>query len=135
MQNWTSVRGFSNPPWCLIHHCLTKLKKQTAQMVLITPLWKTQPWYPILLELLEEDTSPTRSRGNASGARIFNATRSVTTSCLRQSYSSGGFSPQASDLILASGPIEDVVNFLAGLFKDGYQYQSLCISLSDVINS
>ena len=54
MQNWAAYRGFANPPWCLIHRCLTKLKKQTARMVLITPLWKTQPWYPLLLELLED---------------------------------------------------------------------------------
>ena len=53
-QNWAAYRGFANPPWCLIHRCLTKLKKQTARMVLITPLWKTQPWYPLLLELLED---------------------------------------------------------------------------------
>ena len=54
MQNWVAVRGFANPLWCLIHRCLTKLKKQTARMVLITPLWKIQPWYPLLLELLED---------------------------------------------------------------------------------
>ena len=54
MQNWAAYRGFANPPWCLIHRCLTKLKKQTARMVLITPLWKTQSWYPLLLELLED---------------------------------------------------------------------------------
>ena len=53
-QNWAAFRGFANPPWCLIHRCLSKLKKQTARMVLITPLWKTQPWYPLLLELLED---------------------------------------------------------------------------------
>ena len=54
MQNWAAYRGFANPPWCLIHRCLTKLKKQTARMVFITPLWKTQPWCPLLLELLED---------------------------------------------------------------------------------
>ena len=73
---------------------------------------------------------------------------------LRQSYASRGISPQGSDLMLASwrdktnssygssfskwaswcqqrgrdpltGPIEDVVNFLAYLFSEGYKYQSL----------
>ena len=72
----------------------------------------------------------------------------------RQSYSSQGLSSEASDLMLASwrdktnsnygssfskwagwcqrrvrnphsGPVADVVNFLAGLFSQGYQYQSL----------
>ena len=73
---------------------------------------------------------------------------------LRQSYASRGISAEASDLMLRSwrektnsnyassfsrwaswcqqrgrdplaGPIEDVVNFLAGLYSEGYQYQSL----------
>ena len=73
---------------------------------------------------------------------------------LRQSYSSQGLSSEASDLMLASwrdktnsnygssfakwaglcqqrgrnplsGPVADVVNFLAELFSQGYQYQSL----------
>jgi len=73
---------------------------------------------------------------------------------LRQSYSSQGFSSQASSLMLASrrdktnsnygssfakwaswchqwgrnpflGPISDVVNFLADFSAQGYQYQSL----------
>ena len=107
MQNWAAVRRFANPPWCLIHRCLTKLKMQTARMVQITLLWKTQSWYPLLLELLEDlpQRIPHQPSGNASGARIFDATRSATTirlAYLRQSYSSRGLSPQASDLMLAS---------------------------------
>ena len=51
MQNWTPVQGFANPPWCLIHHCLTKVR---TQIVLVTLLWKTQPWFPLVLELLED---------------------------------------------------------------------------------
>ena len=104
-----------------------------------------------------EDTSPTRPGSDATGTRIPDAARGAPTgrlAYLRQSYSSRGFSGQASDLMLASwrdktnsnygssfsrwsswcqqrgrdplsGPIEDVVNFLAGLYSEGYQYQSL----------
>ena len=49
-----SSKGFANPPWCLIPRCLAQLKRQKARIVLITPLWNTQPWYPVLLELLED---------------------------------------------------------------------------------
>ena len=56
MQDWSACRGFANPPWCLIPRCLTKVKVQAARLVLITPLWKTQLWYPIVLELLEDYT-------------------------------------------------------------------------------
>ena len=107
--------------------------------------------------LPSEDSSATRPGINAIRPEISNATRSPSVgrlACLRESYSSQGISPQASDLMLASWrdktnsnygssfsrwaswcqqrgqnplvePIEDVVNFLANLYSKGYQYQSL----------
>ena len=51
-QNWAQERGFANPPWCLIPRCLIQLRKQQARVVLITPLWPYQSWYPVLLEML-----------------------------------------------------------------------------------
>ena len=54
MQDWATCRGFANPPWCLIHRCLAKVRRQTARIVLITPLWKTQSWFPLVLDLLED---------------------------------------------------------------------------------
>ena len=54
MQDWSASRGFANPPSCLIPCCVTKVKLQAARLVLITPLWKTQQWYPIVLKLLED---------------------------------------------------------------------------------
>jgi len=39
-----------NPPWCLIHRYLSKVKMQSARAVLITPSRKTQSWFPIVLE-------------------------------------------------------------------------------------
>ena len=54
MQDWSQHRGYANPPWCLIHRCLSKVKRQLARVVLIAPFWKTQSWFPILLELLED---------------------------------------------------------------------------------
>ena len=53
MQDWSQQRGYANPPWYLIHHCLSKVKMQLAREVLITPFWKTQSWFPVVLELLE----------------------------------------------------------------------------------
>ena len=54
MQNWAAYRGFANTPWCLIHHCLAKVRKQAARIVLITSFWKTQSWFPLILKLLED---------------------------------------------------------------------------------
>ena len=54
MQDWSQQWGYANPPWCLIHRCLSKVKIQLARVVLITLFWKTQSWFPIVLELLED---------------------------------------------------------------------------------
>ena len=53
MQDWSHLRGFTNPPWCLISR-LSKVKAEGTQIVLVTPLWTTQPWFPVVLELLED---------------------------------------------------------------------------------
>ena len=31
LQNRAMCHGFANPPWCLTHHCLTKMKEQATQ--------------------------------------------------------------------------------------------------------
>ena len=44
--------GYSNPPWNLIGRVLAKVEKQKANVVLVAPVWSSQPWYPRLLSLL-----------------------------------------------------------------------------------
>ena len=51
-QQWGKLKGYTNPPWCLISRVLTKVKNHQAQIILIPPVWKDQPWYPILLGML-----------------------------------------------------------------------------------
>ena len=53
-QDWSEIRGYANPPWCLIPRCLTHIKRQQARVLLIAPLWRTQPWFPVFLEMLED---------------------------------------------------------------------------------
>ena len=53
LQDWSQQRGYANPPWCLIHRCLSKVRRELARVVLITPFWNTQSCFPIVLELLE----------------------------------------------------------------------------------
>ena len=107
--------------------------------------------------LSSNPTDSARSGGDANTTGVPDETGSNPTDCLaylRQSYSSQGFSLQASSLMLISwrdktnsnyessfakwaswcyqrgrnplsGPISDVTNFLANLSAQGYQYQSL----------
>ena len=53
-QDWAQRRGYANPLWCLTPRCLSQIKCQGARVLLITPLWRTQPWFPVLLEMLED---------------------------------------------------------------------------------
>ena len=46
------VKGFANPPWCLIGHVLNKIRSQEAQVVLVAPVWKSQAWCPVVLKML-----------------------------------------------------------------------------------
>ena len=52
-QNWAMAKCYANPPWCLIARCLSQVRRQMARMVIITPLWNSQPWFPTILGLLE----------------------------------------------------------------------------------
>ena len=53
-QNWGALKGFANPPWCLMGRVLSQVMEQRAQVVLVAPIWKGQPWYPVLLGMLWE---------------------------------------------------------------------------------
>ena len=53
-QNWAQARGFANSPWCLISRCRNQIKQQQARVLVVTPLWPHQPWYPIILRMLED---------------------------------------------------------------------------------
>jgi len=55
-----------NPPWCLT-------KVQAQAVVPKTPLWPMQPWYPLVLELLEDYTCKFQQHDLVSGPRVHNA--------------------------------------------------------------
>ena len=46
------MKGCANPPWSLIGKVLSQVRTQQAQVVLIALVWRGQPWYLVLLELL-----------------------------------------------------------------------------------
>ena len=49
-QEWSHLKGYANPPWCLVGRVLNHAKNQQAQVILVAPVWKGQPWNPALLE-------------------------------------------------------------------------------------
>ena len=53
-QDWSQFRGFANPLWCLIPRCLSQARAQKARLILLTSLWPSQAWYPVVLGMLED---------------------------------------------------------------------------------
>ena len=51
---WNAINAYAFPPFCLIGRCLAKVRKDQADLLIITPVWPAQPWYPILLGMLIE---------------------------------------------------------------------------------
>ena len=50
--DWTKFQGYANPPWNMVGRVLTQVRHQKARLVLMAPVWKSQAWYPLLLEML-----------------------------------------------------------------------------------
>ena len=51
-QDWSQFVGYTNSPWCLILSVLAKIRRDNAKIILVAPVWPTQPWYPLILQLL-----------------------------------------------------------------------------------
>ena len=52
LQDWRGLKAYANPPWNLVGRVLSKVEEQEAELVLVAPIWPSQPWYPKLLSLL-----------------------------------------------------------------------------------
>lgn len=50
-QAWSMGRHYAFPPFCLIMKTLAKIREEGGDLILITPVWPTQAWYPLLLEM------------------------------------------------------------------------------------
>ena len=46
---WEGIQGYAFPPFVLIARVMAKVIREKASTVLVTPLWETQRWYPVLL--------------------------------------------------------------------------------------
>ena len=46
---------YAFPPFALLPKVIQKVKCDGAVGVIIAPVWKAQPWYPVLLECLLSD--------------------------------------------------------------------------------
>ena len=80
---WTDLKAYTFPPFCLVGRCLAKILQDKATIVLITPVWPTQPWYTTILEMLMADPiliptvpnllPPSEPSTSADGSRSFSS--------------------------------------------------------------
>jgi hypothetical protein len=50
-QSWSVGPLYAFPPFCLIAKSLAKIREDIADVLIITPVWPAQPWYPLLLSM------------------------------------------------------------------------------------
>lgn len=47
---WSGMSACAFPLFNLIQSVLEKARKENPHLILITPMWETKPWFPILGE-------------------------------------------------------------------------------------
>lgn len=50
--DWHDLDFYAFPPFCLIPKCLQKIRQDNAQGIMVVPCWPTQPWFPLLNDML-----------------------------------------------------------------------------------
>lgn len=43
--------AYANPPFALLARVVAKIRREQASVLLVTPIWKSSPWFPDLVEL------------------------------------------------------------------------------------
>ena len=51
---WDFPLSYLFPPFCLIPMCLSKVMQEQVDCILVAPVWRSRPWYPVLLSMLIE---------------------------------------------------------------------------------
>jgi len=53
--NWKPCYFYAFPPFSLLATCLKKIKQDQSTGILIVPMWTTQPWFTLFLNLLTDN--------------------------------------------------------------------------------
>ena len=54
LMDWKPHYFYAFPPFSVIVNCLQKIEQDQSTGLLIAPLWTTQPWFTLLLNLLSD---------------------------------------------------------------------------------
>ena len=53
--NWSHLKAYAFPPFALIGRVLAKTMRDKFTLIIITPVWPSQPWYTQLLRMSIQD--------------------------------------------------------------------------------
>ena len=150
LQSWKVLKAYTNPPWNLIGRVLAQVE---SHIVLAAPVWRAQPWFPMLLGMLidyprqmppgVEITSnlhpalnmpklavwpisgKNTETSNFQGRLRYSSWRTKTNKSYDFLFGKGHSWCSQRSFDPFSGPVVNVANFLAYLYKEGYQYSSI----------
>ncbi|KAK3099363.1 hypothetical protein FSP39_003273 [Pinctada imbricata] len=50
--SWHNFYAYLNPPFSILGRCLQKIRQDEGNCLLIAPVWTTQVWFPVVMDLL-----------------------------------------------------------------------------------
>ena len=104
-QQWGQLRGYTNPPWCLIAKVLSQTKIHQAQVILVAPVWPTMVPSTAGNVVRLPPTTTSLSEPVSVDVRHRTYGHSASTShmaYLRQKFGHNNLSESAKELLLAS---------------------------------
>ena len=97
------------PPFPLIQKCIQKIKQDQTDALLIMPVWKSRPWYSLLLEMLITSTITSSCQiTSPSNVPISSSpinrkeNQSSRLACVGKSLKERGISETVSKMLLSS---------------------------------
>ncbi|KAM4807615.1 LOW QUALITY PROTEIN: uncharacterized protein WCC33_005133 [Rhinophrynus dorsalis] len=138
LQSWTPGLNYAFLPFAMIPRTLLMIRQQAASVVVVTPFWPTQPWFPPLLELSVDFprliptfplllTDPYGDQGFSESAQTLLAESWApgTRTMYRSAWSAWSRWCVERDLDPVSTSPINVVNFLSVLFDSGKAYRTI----------
>ena len=49
---WSGHLSYAFPPFSQIMKCLKKIQTDKAKVLFVAPVWRSRPWFPVLLSML-----------------------------------------------------------------------------------
>ena len=116
--DWSQIKGYAFPPFNLIPRTLLKVINDNANIVLVAPVWRTQHWWPLLLQLtVQLLSSATRQSTNKS------------YDCAWTKWNSWCNRRKVNPI---SATVKDILTFLSDQFDNSLQYRTVNVLRSAI---